>query len=142
MTTAGRSRGEATRAQILAATAQLIAETGWSGFSTRDIAARAGVTQGVVTYHWRAKDDLVRDAALRASEEALEPVVAALRAAPTAHAALAEALDLIEAVRDQPALTALLFETMLHSGRDAQLRAALAQMLDGFRTELAAKLRE
>src|SRR4051812_712065 len=108
--TASRSRGEATRTQILAATASLIAEAGWTGFSTRDIAARAGVTQGVVTYHWRSKDELVRDAALRATEEALEPVIAALRAAPTAHAALLESLDMIEAVRGRPALTALLFE--------------------------------
>ena len=60
-------RGEATRGRILAATAELIAEAGWSGFSTRDIAARAGVTQGVVSYHWRSKDDLVQEAALGAT---------------------------------------------------------------------------
>ena len=52
-----RDRGKATRGRILGATAELIAEAGWSGFSTRDIAARAGVTQGVVTYHWRSKDE-------------------------------------------------------------------------------------
>ncbi len=76
-------RGKATRGRVLAATAELNAEAGWSGFSTRDIAARAGVTQGVVTYHWRSKDELVREAALGAGAASLEPVAAALRAAPS-----------------------------------------------------------
>lgn len=133
-------RGKATRDRILAATAELIAEAGWSGFSTRDIAARAGVTQGVVTYHWRSKDELVREAALVAAAQSLDPVAAALAEGPTVRAALERFLGLLDAVRDQPALTALLFETMLHSGRDERLRAALAGMVREFREQLAAAL--
>jgi AcrR family transcriptional regulator len=130
-------RGEATRRRILAVTAGLIGERGWSGFSTRDIAAAAGVTQGVVTYHWRSKDDLVREAALRAAADSLEPVTGALRAGPTVRSALERMLVLIDAVRHQPALTALLFETMLHAGRDEPLRERLAVMVREFRAELA-----
>jgi AcrR family transcriptional regulator len=133
-------RGKVTRGRILAATAELIAEAGWSGFSTREIAARAGVTQGVVTYHWRSKDELVREAALAAAAQSLGPIAAALREGPTVHAALERFLGLIDAVRDQPALTALLFETMLHAGRDEPLRAALKGMLRDFREPLAAAL--
>ena len=65
-----RERGRTTRAKILEATAELIARDGWSGFSTREIAARAGVTQGIVSYHWRSKDELVREAALNATTDA------------------------------------------------------------------------
>jgi AcrR family transcriptional regulator len=137
---ASRDRGEATRSKILAATAELIAEAGWSGFSTRDIAARAGVTQGVVSYHWRSKDDLVREAALAASAESLEPVAVALREAPSVRDALERSLTLVEALRGEPALTLLLFETMLHAGRDEQLREALAAMLRDFRAELETAL--
>jgi AcrR family transcriptional regulator len=133
-------RGKATRSRILAATAELIAQAGWSGFSTRDIAARAGVTQGVVSYHWRSKDELVREAALAATAESLEPVAAALREGPSVHAALERFLGLIHAVRRQPELIALLFETMLHAGRDEPLRAALKGMLRDFRRPLAAAL--
>jgi AcrR family transcriptional regulator len=133
-------RGEATRRRILAVTAELIAQNGWSGFSTRDIAARAGVTQGVVTYHWRSKDELVREAALAAAAESLEPVAAALREGPTVRAALERMVVLIDAVRHQPALTALLFETMLHAGRDEPLRARLAVMVREFRAELSRAL--
>jgi TetR/AcrR family transcriptional regulator, regulator of biofilm formation and stress response len=137
---ASRDRGEATRARILQATAALIAEDGWSGFSTRDIAARAGVTQGVVSYHWRSKDDLVQEAALGATAESLEPISAALREAPSVREALERSLALVEAIRAEPALTLLLFETMLHAARDERLRDALAGMIRDFRGELAAAL--
>src|SRR3954468_10984840 len=134
------NRGATTRRRILSATAALIAERGWSGFSTREIAARAGVTQPVVSYHWRSKDELVREAALTAATDSLAPVFDALQAAPSAHAALADALGLIDAIRHEPALSALLFETMLHSGRDERLRAALVTLLRDFREHLAAAL--
>jgi AcrR family transcriptional regulator len=137
---ASRSRGEATRAAILRATAELVAEEGWSGFSTRGIAARAGVTQGVVSYHWRSKDDLVREAALAAAEESLAPVAAALREAPSVREALERSLALVEAIRAEPPLMLLLFETMLQAGRDERLREALQAMIRDFRTALAAAL--
>jgi AcrR family transcriptional regulator len=138
--TSKRERGRATRAKILAATAELIAEAGWSGFSTRDIAARAGVTQGIVGYHWRSKDDLVREAALTASTQALAAVFDAVDQAPSVRAALEQLLELAAVFRDQPPLTLLLFETMLQAGRDPQLREALAAMLRDFRTRLATAL--
>lgn len=137
---ASRDRGEATRRRILAAAAELIAEAGWAGFSTRDIAARAGTTQGVVSYHWRSKDDLVREAALAATEESLAPIAAALREAPSAREALEHSLALVEAIRGQPRLTLLLFETMLNAVRDEALRDALATMLRDYRGELASAL--
>ena len=140
MTGTSRERGRATRAKILQATAELIAEAGWSGFSTRDIAARAGVTQGIVSYHWRSKDDLVREAALTASARTLTPVFDALEQAPSLRSALEQMLELEDQLREQPQLTLLLLETMLQAGRDPLLRTALAAMLRDFRTPLAAAL--
>jgi AcrR family transcriptional regulator len=137
---ASRSRGEATREAILRATAALIAEAGWSGFSTRDIAARAGVTQGVVSYHWRSKDDLVREAALAATAASFEPVAAALREAPSVHEALERSLAFVEAIRSEPMLMLLLFETMLHAARDERLREAQVALIRDFRAGLAAAL--
>jgi AcrR family transcriptional regulator len=137
---ASRERGHATRAKILQATAELVAEAGWSGFSTRDIATRAGVTQGIVSYHWRSKDELVREAALAASAQVLAPVFDAVEQAPSVTAALEQMLELEELFRDEPQLTLLLFETMLQAGRDPQLREALAEMLRDFRAGLAAAL--
>jgi TetR/AcrR family transcriptional regulator len=54
---------EETRARIVDAAVAAFAEQGFEASSTRDIAARAGVTQGLVTYHFTSKDDLWRASA-------------------------------------------------------------------------------
>ncbi|MCF7699115.1 TetR/AcrR family transcriptional regulator [Loktanella sp. M215] len=54
---------DATRDQIVQAALTSISESGYDGVSTRTIAARAGVTQGLLTYHFKSKDALWRAAA-------------------------------------------------------------------------------
>jgi AcrR family transcriptional regulator len=56
---------EATRERIVAAALEAFAEKGFHGASTRDIAERAGTNQGLITYHFRSKDELWRAAADR-----------------------------------------------------------------------------
>jgi AcrR family transcriptional regulator len=48
----------ATRERIVDAAVEAFAEKGFRGASTRDIAQRAGTNQGLITYHFRSKDDL------------------------------------------------------------------------------------
>ncbi len=64
MTTRAEQR-EATRRRIVDAAIDAFAENGYDGAGTRDIAARADVTQGLLTYHFAAKLDLWRAAADR-----------------------------------------------------------------------------
>lgn len=54
-----------TRERIVAAAVEAFAERGFRGASTRDIARRAGTNQGLITYHFRSKDELWRAAADR-----------------------------------------------------------------------------
>jgi TetR/AcrR family transcriptional regulator len=56
---------ELTRTRIVDAAVEAFAEHGFTAASTRDIAARAQVTQGLVSYHFPAKDELWRAAADR-----------------------------------------------------------------------------
>lgn len=56
---------EATRERIVEAALEAFAEKGFHGASTRDIAERAGTNQGLITYHFRSKDELWRAAADR-----------------------------------------------------------------------------
>jgi TetR/AcrR family transcriptional regulator len=57
MTTRARQR-EDTRNRIIAAAVRTFAERGFRAASTREIAARARVNQGLITYHFRSKQDL------------------------------------------------------------------------------------
>ncbi len=54
---------DATRQRIVDAAVTAFADQGFRASSTRDIAAAAGVTQGLVTYHFESKDALWRAAA-------------------------------------------------------------------------------
>ena len=63
-TTSVRERQrEATRERILEAAVETFAEKGFLGASTREIARRADTNQGLITYHFRSKDELWRAAA-------------------------------------------------------------------------------
>jgi TetR/AcrR family transcriptional regulator len=57
-----RPSGEATRERVLAAALDLFSELSFDGATTREIAARAGVTQPLLNYHFSSKDELWRAA--------------------------------------------------------------------------------
>jgi AcrR family transcriptional regulator len=59
---ATRPSADSTRDRIVAAAADLFSERSFDGATTRDIATRAGVTQPLLHYHFRSKDELWRAA--------------------------------------------------------------------------------
>jgi AcrR family transcriptional regulator len=59
---ATRRSADATRDRIVAAAIDLFSERSFDGASTREIAARADVTQPLLNYHFRAKEELWRAA--------------------------------------------------------------------------------
>ena len=59
---ATRPSADATRQRILSAALDLFSELSFEGATTREIAARAGVTQPLLNYHFSSKDELWRAA--------------------------------------------------------------------------------
>lgn len=57
---ATRPSADETRERILAAALDLFADRSFEGATTREIAARAGVTQPLLNYHFSSKDELWR----------------------------------------------------------------------------------
>lgn len=57
-----RPSADPTRERILAAALDLFSERSFEGATTREIAGRAGVTQPLLNYHFRSKDELWRSA--------------------------------------------------------------------------------
>jgi TetR/AcrR family transcriptional regulator len=62
---AQQRRASDTRDRIVAAALEAFAERGFDGARTRDIAARAGVNQGLITYHFSSKEALWKASADR-----------------------------------------------------------------------------
>jgi AcrR family transcriptional regulator len=58
-----RPSADATRERILVAALELFSELSFEGATTREIAARAGVGQPLLNYHFKSKDELWRSAA-------------------------------------------------------------------------------
>ncbi|TWS24078.1 TetR/AcrR family transcriptional regulator [Tsukamurella sputi] len=52
---------EARRGQIIAAAVEVLAESGFGGASLARIAERAGISKGVISYHFDGKDELMRE---------------------------------------------------------------------------------
>lgn len=61
MTSRARQRAD-TRERVIEAAAEAFAELGFRAASTRNIAARAGTNQGLITYHFKSKEELWRAA--------------------------------------------------------------------------------
>ncbi|HUP51685.1 MAG TPA: helix-turn-helix domain-containing protein, partial [Longimicrobiales bacterium] len=72
-----RSRGDATRADLLAAARRLFAQRGFDGTSVRAITREAGANLGAVTYHFGSKRALYA----AVLEQGLRPIAQRVRAA-------------------------------------------------------------
>lgn len=131
------TRGADTRARILAAAAELIGERGWSAVTTREIAQRADVPHGAVSYHFAGKDELLRRAAVAGTTAALGDPIAMTRAATS----LTEVITIMRAylAGDEPAgpQMALVLETARQATRDPQLRDPIAEVLAQYRDVMA-----
>ena len=75
---------EETRAKILEAALQAFSEHGFAAAGTRDIANRAGVNQGLITYHFQSKEVLWRETASKVFSDVKEAVTEDMqRGSPT-----------------------------------------------------------
>jgi AcrR family transcriptional regulator len=98
----GAARGAATRARLLAAARDVVADVGYAHATTRAIAAAAGVAEGTIYRHFPDKHALF----LAAVIDANEPVIAWMAGLPdrageaTLAANLAESLTLLSGLRE------------------------------------------
>lgn len=79
-----RPSADPTRDRILSAAADLFSARSFDGATTREIAARAGVTQPLLNYHFRSKDELWRavvDALFQRLQRTMDERVQDLRGA-------------------------------------------------------------
>jgi AcrR family transcriptional regulator len=130
-------RGREVRDRLLAAAAGLVPQRGWSGVSTRAVAAAAGVAPGLVHYHFASVQALLREAAVGAMREVAAATMPALEAAPSAPAGVDALLGALDAYDGSDPTSLLFAEAFLAATRDDELRADLAEVIGDLRDRLA-----
>ena len=118
---------------------ELIAERGFEGLRTRDVADRVGVNIATLHYYFPTKEALIRgvlEYAMRRFRSTLEP-----------HGPPADQLRThLRAVRklmsDEPQLGAVMSELALRSRRDAAVRAIVNEMFDTWQAATRGLLRK
>ncbi|TDD55219.1 TetR/AcrR family transcriptional regulator [Saccharopolyspora elongata] len=135
-------RGRDVRRRLLRAAVELIPELGWNAVSTRSVAERAGVTPGLVHYHFSSLQALLREAVVDAMSTELSSVLPALEQAEDLAAGLDMLVSRLDAYDGMDAASLLFVEAYLAATRDEELRERLAAQLGGLRRELAAWLAE
>ncbi|GAB2962059.1 TetR/AcrR family transcriptional regulator [Nonomuraea fastidiosa] len=110
---------EARRAQIVAAAIEVIAEAGYGQASLARIAKHAGISKGVISYHFAGKDELMEEVVERTYGGIAEHVMARMEGLTTATELLrAYVLAVAEHMRGHRAQLAALGE-IFHNFRDA-----------------------
>lgn len=138
---AASDRGDATRRRILEATILLVAEVGWAAVTTRAVARRAGVTQGLIHYHFGSKEALLRAAVISAFSAMLAGPTEVLAASGELGAGLRAIIDELGAIDSGSPLMLVSAEALALALRDPELGAWMRDELASFRTALAELLR-
>ena len=135
-----RGRGDATRLRITTATADLVAELGWDGVTTRAVAARAGVNPALIHYHFESMEALLRAAVVAALRS--ETADASRPFADGSFAAgLSGAIDAVSRFDPGSPAAILLIEAMVRAMRDPAIAEAIVEPLQAFRGLVAARVR-
>ena len=132
-------RGTATRSRIMAAAVELVAERGWGAVTTRAVAERAGVNQGLVHYHFESVDALLREAVIGALETSMGEAAGPLED-PDFARAIAGTLEAIEAFDPGSPAAALMAEAFVRAIRDPFLAQPVVAGLHSFRQLIAARV--
>lgn len=115
------------RSMLVEATASVIAREGLTGCSVQAIAARAGCAKGLMNYHFRSKDELLAEVAVRLADARAKRRLQALGGRGTrALDALWEVLVDEVASGDARAWFALVVERRLPRNLDLETRIAEA----------------
>ncbi|WP_395110524.1 TetR/AcrR family transcriptional regulator [Actinomadura sp. SCN-SB] len=110
-----------TRRRLMAATADALADVGWSGLSTTEVARRAGVSRGAQQHHYPTKMALVAAALEHLLDRLRAEYEAAFDALPAERRDVAGAIDLFwDTIRTPPAVA--LLELALAGRTDEELR--------------------
>lgn len=138
--TPGRPRDGRIDAAIIAATRELILQTGYSGLSLSAIAARAGTTTAAIYRRWSGKVHLVHEAVL--SDEAISAPSGSGDVAQDIRAMVESTRALFDRPEVRVALPGLIADTVADPDVHRMMIARLAGNLTAFETRFGQERRD
>lgn len=130
------------REQIVRAALRLVRRAGVYGFTTADVADEAGVSRGILHYHFQSKDEIIREALfLLLVEFGRRAAEAVISAGGPARARLHALVD-ASLTEDEVAFYATLLEFWPPARREEAHRAAMARLYDGWIAFIAGIIRQ
>ncbi|MDT0303366.1 TetR/AcrR family transcriptional regulator [Streptomonospora wellingtoniae] len=130
-------RGREVRRKLLDVACRLIAERGWTAVSTRMLADRAGVTPGLVHYHFSSVQALLSEAATSAMRDYLDQAPGLFDQAESPSRGLELLLGELDRHTGLDPQSLLFVEAYLAATRDDALRGEISAVLAEFRSRLA-----
>lgn len=123
-------RGQAQREALVRAAFELIAERGFEGLRTRDVAARGHVNIATLHYYFATKEDLIRAVVLKMKDDFsnVHPLYGEPGAEEPLEELRRELRDVEYQARTIPATFTVLFELFLRGLRDPAIRAILQEL--------------
>lgn len=136
--------GAAQREALVQAAFNLIAERGFEGLRTRDVAARAGVNIATLHYYFATKEDLIRSVMGMLAEKFRTQQVPYLATQPRRPLTelRQELQDAQYQVQESPELFTVLFELFMRSTRDPAIKALMQDMDAQWREHITTYLSE
>lgn len=116
------------REALLDAATRVIARDGFRGLTYRSVAMEAGVTHGLVTYHFGTREALIHEALLRAAQDATEQS----SIAPQGDRIEDFASGVPALARDAPDAQAVQFELALEARRRPALRPEIQGLYERY----------
>lgn len=124
-------RRASTQARLLEATVECLAELGYAGTTTIEVARRAGLSRGAQLHHFGTKAELVTAALDHLHHRLLEEFRTAMASTPRGAEALEASIDVIWDLYSSP-VTLAWMELSLAARTDEDLRTRMAELDRGF----------
>jgi AcrR family transcriptional regulator len=129
--------------RIVEAMRESVAEVGIAGSTFQRVAAKAGVSRGLLHYYFGTKERLVIEVLRRDSRQRMEMLDAPLEQARTVD----DVIDVLVAgagdlAAKYPSFYAVLFELFVAGRRNPEIRRELAELYDSARRHVADALRK
>jgi AcrR family transcriptional regulator len=141
--TSQRSPSGERATRIVEAMRESVAEVGIAGSTFERVAAKAGVSRGLLHYYFGTKERLVIEVLRRDSRLRMALLDVPLERAQTVD----DVIDVLvsgagKLARDHPSFYAVLFEVFIAGRRNPEIRRELAELYDAARRHVATALRK